>query len=118
MLKLTKAKLLIAALTLLCACSSPIQADDLIEKEGVGVGVTAGNLVVIPSKVISVSVGIVAGAFSYIMTGGNADLTKQIWRDTTQGPYLVTPELAKKSVGDRPQLRQQTGDMQYSREPQ
>jgi hypothetical protein len=120
MLKWTKAKLLIAAVTLCSssACSSPIQADDLIEKEGVAVGVTAGNLIVIPAKVISMSVGVLAGALSYVVTGGNADLTKQIWQDTTQGPYLVTPELAKKSVGDRPLLREKTGDMQPPREAQ
>ena len=120
MLQSTQAKLLFATLVLLSgsACSSGIETQDMIEKQGVAVGVTAGNMILIPAKAISASVGILAGAFSYVATGGNADLTNQIWRDTTQGPYLITPELAKKSVGDRPQLRQPGGDMQSSPEPQ
>ena len=85
------------------ACSS-LKADDAIEKSGQAVGVSAGNLVVIPMKAASMSLGMFFGALSYVLTGGNADLTKQIWQDTTQGPYLVTPELAKKSVGQRPEL--------------
>ena len=65
---------------------------------------TAGNLLFLPLKAISVSIGAVSGALSYLVTGGNADLTKQIWQDTTQGPYLITPEVAKKAVGERPEL--------------
>lgn len=90
-----------------------LHADDLIEKEGVAVGVTAGNWLAIPAKVASVSIGILSGALSFIVTGGNADLTKQIWQDTTQGPYLITPELAEKAVGQRPLLQEKAGgDMQ------
>ena len=48
--------------------------------------------------------GAVFGAASFVLTGGNAELTKQIWQDTTQGPYLITPEVAKKAVGERPEL--------------
>ena len=104
--KLTKVKLYTIALALVLsgAFSSRVRADDLIEKEGVAVGLTAGNMWVIPAKAISVSIGILSGALSFIVTGGNADLTKQIWQDTTQGPYLVTPELARKSIGERPEL--------------
>jgi len=58
----------------------------------------------LPLKAISMSIGAVSGALSYLVTGGNADLTKQIWQDTTQGPYLITPEVAKKAVGERPEL--------------
>jgi hypothetical protein len=39
-----------------------------------------------------------------VLTGGNADLTRQIWRDTTEGPYLITPQLARKAIGQRPEL--------------
>ena len=106
MLKLIKTKFSTFALALVLSSAFPsfLRADDLIEKEGVAVGLTVGNFVVIPAKFASVSVGLVAGALSYILTGGNVDLTKQIWRDTTEPPYLVTPELAKKSIGERPEL--------------
>ncbi|HUK41043.1 MAG TPA: hypothetical protein VLX11_08365 [Candidatus Acidoferrales bacterium] len=81
-----------------------LRADDLIEKEGVGVGVSVGNYVFLPAKFASVTIGLMAGAASWVLTGGNTDLTKQIWKDTTQGPYLITPEVAKKGIGERPLL--------------
>jgi hypothetical protein len=106
MLKSTRTKLIAATLALALSHIFPsfLRADDLIEKEGVAVGVSAGNFVFLPAKYASVTVGLLAGAMSFILTGGNTDLTKQIWQDTTQGPYLITPELAKKGVGERPLL--------------
>jgi hypothetical protein len=81
-----------------------LRADDAIEKAGVGVGVTAGNALLIPAKAVSVINGILTGGLSFILTGGNLSLTQQIWQDTLQGPYLITPEVAKKAVGQRPEL--------------
>jgi hypothetical protein len=106
MLKSKKVKLAGAALGLVLTTVFPsfLRADDVIEKAGVAVGLTAGNMWVIPAKAISVAIGLASGALSFVVTGGNADLTKQIWQDTTQGPYLVTPEVAKKGIGERPEL--------------
>ena len=94
------------AMVLMFSALSPsfVNAEDAIETAGVLVGVTAGNVLFLPAKAISAFIGLSSGAFSYIVTGGNADLTKQIWRDTTEGPYVITPELARKSVGERPEL--------------
>ena len=83
---------------------SSLRAGEIIEKEGLAAGVSVGNIWFIPIKAISVSNGIVTGALSFLLTGGNLDLTKQIWQDTTQGPYVITPELAQKGIGDRPEL--------------
>jgi hypothetical protein len=52
---------------------------------------------------VSVSIGALTGALSFLLTG-NADLTKQIWQDTTQGPYVITADVAKRAVGERPEL--------------
>jgi hypothetical protein len=106
MLKRAKTKLSMMALGLILSSFIPtvLHAEDAIETGGEAVGMTAGNLLFLPLKAISVSIGAVSGALSYIVTGGNADLTKQIWQDTTQGPYLITPEVAKKAVGERPEL--------------
>lgn len=82
----------------------PVHAEDAIETAGVAVGVTAGNMWVLPSKAISMSIGALSGALSYLLTGGNAELTKQIWQDTLQGPYVITPSLARTSIGERPEL--------------
>lgn len=109
MSKSTRTKLVAVTLALALSHIFPsfLRADDLIEKEGVAVGVSAGNFVFLPAKFASATIGLLAGAASWILTGGNTDLTKQIWRDTTQGPYLITPELAKKGIGERPLLAEQ-----------
>jgi hypothetical protein len=36
--------------------------------------------------------------------GGDDEVTRQVWRDTLQGPYVITPELARKAIGERPEL--------------
>jgi hypothetical protein len=109
MLKTTKTtRRLIVAAALFIAGLSPsiLNAEKAIEIAAVDVGVTAGNLVFLPAKAISVLIGGVSGALSFVLTGGNADLTRQIWRDTTEGPYLITPQLARKAIGQRPELRE------------
>ena len=102
----TTRRLIVAALVFASASPSILNAEDAIEIAAVDVGVTAGNLVFLPAKAISVSVGMISGALSFVLTGGNADLTRQIWRDTTEGPYFITPQLARKAIGDRPELRE------------
>jgi hypothetical protein len=97
---------LAAAVVLAVALAIPAapRAEDNIEKTGVAVGVTAGNMWFLPIKAITVGIGALSGALSYVVTGGNAELTQQIWRDTTEGPYLITPEVARKAIGKRPEL--------------
>ncbi len=48
--------------------------------------------------------GASAGALSFVVTGGDAELTRQIWQDSTQGPYLITPVEARRAIGERPEL--------------
>lgn len=98
--------LAIVLLTLIGLPPASLRAEDNIEKAGVGVGVTAGNLWFLPIKAISMTVGALSGALSYIVTGGNTELTQQIWQDTSQGPYVITPELARTSIGQRPELQE------------
>jgi hypothetical protein len=109
MLKIAKTKrcLTLAALFIASLSPSILNAQEPIEIAAIDVGVTAGNLVFLPAKAISVSVGLVGGALSFLLTGGNADLTRQIWRDTTEGPYLITPDVARKAIGQRPELLEQ-----------
>lgn len=97
-----------AAVVLTIALGSPtlLRAEDAIEKAGVGVGVTIGNMWFLPVKAIVVGIGALSGALSYVVTGGNAELTQQIWRDTSQGPYVITPEVARMGIGQRPELTQ------------
>lgn len=94
----------ILMLVSICVFPALSHAEDAIEYAGVGVGLTAGNVLFLPIKAIAVGAGLLSGALSFVVTGGNADLTKQIWRDTTEGPYLITPEVARMAVGERPEL--------------
>jgi hypothetical protein len=82
------------------------RAEDAIEKAGLAVGLTAGNILFLPIKAISVSMGLLSGVASLFFTG-NAALSNQIWVDTIQPPYVITPELAKQAVGERPELQQE-----------
>ncbi len=94
------------ALILSIIAPAALRAEDTIEKAGMAVELTAGNMWFLPAKFASASIGILSGALSFVVTGGNLDLTQQIWRDTLDAPYIITPELAKKSIGDRPELSQ------------
>jgi hypothetical protein len=78
--------------------------DTTIEKAGVAVGVSAGNVIFLPAKAISTSMGLFFGALSFVLTGGDTEVMQQAWRDTTEGPYLITPEVARKAIGKRPDL--------------
>jgi hypothetical protein len=99
------ATLIIVLVALALSAPLPLRAADPIETAGVGVGLTAGNAIVIPAKTVSVLWGLTAGALSFILSGGNVELTKQIWNDVTEGPYMVTPDVAQKAIGERPELK-------------
>lgn len=101
-------RLVVAALvlTLTGFSSASLRAEDAIEKAGVAVGVTAGNMWFLPIKAIAVTIGALSGALSYVVTGGNTELTQQIWQDTLQEPYVVTRKLARKSIGQRPEIQE------------
>lgn len=89
----------------------PVRAADPIETAGVVTGVTAGNTIAVPAKIVSVGTGLIAGALSFILTGGNADLTRQIWSDVTEGPWYISPALARRAVGERPELEKRKAGM-------
>jgi len=96
--------LLALAMVLIGTAPASLRAEDTIEKAGIAVGVTAGNMILLPAKAISTSMGLFFGALSFVLTGGDTEVMQQTWRDTTEGPYLITPEVARKAIGKRPYL--------------
>jgi hypothetical protein len=106
------AAVLVALVSIGFLAPLPLRAADPIETAGMGVAMTAGNAVAIPAKAVSVFWGLTAGALSFILSGGNVELTQQIWRDVTEGPYLITPEVAQKAIGERPELQKKTSSEQ------
>jgi len=81
-----------------------LRAADVVEEAGVGVGLTAGNMIYVPMKAISLGWGLFESGISFVLSGGNAKLSKQILENTQEGPYLITPEVARKAIGSRPEL--------------
>lgn len=104
MIRKIKLAAIAVLLTLTGVAPAHLRAEDIIEKAGVATGVTVGNTIAVPLKAVSMAFGALGGALSFILTGGNSELTQQIWQDTLQGPYVITPELARMSVGQRPEL--------------
>lgn len=94
----------VLSLAAMILAPASLRAEDVIEKAGVATGVTAGNMLFLPIKAITMTIGAVSGALSFVVTGGNSELTKQIWQDTSQGPYIITPDLARTGVGRRPEI--------------
>ena len=92
------------AVTLAAIWPSLLRAEDRIEKAGVALGLSVGNMVFLPAKAISTSMGLFFGALSFVLTGGDTEVTQQMWRDSTADPYLITPEIARKAIGRRPEL--------------
>ena len=82
----------------------PVKAEDAVEKAGVGVGMTAGNLLFLPIKAIAVTIGALSGALSFVVTGGDTEVTRQVWQDTAEGPYAITPDVARSAIGYRPEI--------------
>ena len=104
MIRKTKLAAAVVLLTLTTIAPAHLQAEDVIEKAGVATGVTLGNTIAVPLKAVSMVIGALSGALSFIVTGGDTEVTKQVWRDTFDEPYMITPELARKAVGQRPEL--------------
>ena len=103
---ITRNQLTIAVIALSLTNLSPalLRAEDTIEKAGVATGVSAGNMWFLPIKAITMTIGALSGALSFVVTGGNTELTQQIWQDTSQGPYIITPDVARTAIGKRPEL--------------
>jgi hypothetical protein len=101
---------LLAALAIVTALAAPVFAENNeqpIDRTAAGVGVTFGNAVFIPFKAISAVWGLGMGGLSFILSGGDTELTRQSWRDVTEGPYVITDEFARQSVGTRPEKEKQ-----------
>jgi hypothetical protein len=60
---------------------------------GVGAGTVVGNVFYMPAKLLyGIGGGLVGGA-SYLMTGGNKQVSDTIWRSSLGGDYVLTPDM-------------------------
>jgi hypothetical protein len=52
--------------------------------------------------------GLFFGGLSFLLTGGDTEVTQQMWRYSTAEPYLITPEVARMAIGRRPLLEEKS----------
>ncbi len=90
----------------LIALLSPsyLHAGEAIKKAGVATGVTVGNVVFVPVKVALMAFAAPVAAISWLGSLGDTQQVKEIWKNTTERPYFISPETARKAIGQRPDL--------------
>jgi len=90
----------------LIAILSPtyLHAEGGIDKAGVGLGVTVGNMVFVPLKVVLVGFAAPVAVISWLGSLGDTQQVKEIWQSTTERPYFISPDQARKAIGERPDL--------------
>jgi hypothetical protein len=73
----------------------PQPAQGGVNWEGAGYGAAAllGNLLYIPAKLVYAVTGGIVGGGSYLVTGGNKQISDTIWRSSLGGDYVLTPSM-------------------------
>lgn len=89
-------------LLILALALPPAVAADALEESATPIGVTVGNSIFLPAKAASLVVGTSAAIVALL--SGNPEVFRQSLRNTFEGPYLVTPDVARRAVGERPEL--------------
>ena len=52
----------------------------------------AATMVYFPAKVVYAGLGGIVGGLAYVFTGGNLETAEIVWKPTTTGTYVITPE--------------------------
>lgn len=92
-------RLLAAALVCAAVIASPIAARaenaperNVMMQYGLGVGSVLCSLVYGPVKVVYATLGSFTGGMAWLLTGGRADVPREIIQPAVRGDYIVTPE--------------------------
>jgi hypothetical protein len=95
-----RAKVLVAWVGMLFLSGGVLAAESAEGSEAGGgypaivwVGTVATDLLYVPAKLAYAGVGAVTGAFGWLLTGGDTDVTKAIWNASLGGTYVVTPAM-------------------------
>ncbi len=99
----------------LIAILSPtyLHAEGGIDKAGVTTGVTVGNMVFVPLKVVLVGFAVPVAVITWLGSLGDTQQVKEIWKSTTEMPYFISPEEARKAIGERPDLTAEWNPARY-----
>lgn len=100
-----KRRSLLVVFFLIAILSPPyLHAEDAIKKAGVATGVTVGNTIFVPLKVLLLGFAAPVAVVSWLGSLGDTQQVKEIWKNTTEGPYFISPDQARKAIGQRPDL--------------
>ena len=57
------------------------------------VGTVLANVVYVPGKVVFAGVGALTSGAAYVLTLGDAEVSRSIWNPSVNGDYVVTPDM-------------------------
>ncbi len=98
-----KFRLLPAAFFLIVFLSPTyLHAEGGIDKAGVITGVTVGNMIFVPLKVVLVGFAAPVAVISWLGSLGDTRQAKEIWKNTVERPYFISLEAAGKAIGEMP----------------
>ena len=83
-------------------------ADSSVENVGVALGVVAGNMIYVPMKVSLAAFSIPQGLLSWLFSG-DREQSEEVFRNSLEGPYFITPEIARFAMGYRPDEKENAG---------
>ena len=72
--------------------------DTVIEKAGVGYGVTFGNLIYPGFKAATMILAAPQAALAWVLSLGDTKQAKTVWESHMEGPYYISPETARKAM--------------------
>ncbi|GBD25041.1 hypothetical protein HRbin30_00355 [bacterium HR30] len=76
--------------------SVPARADDdFLRDLGWGSLAVLCNVFYVPAKIAWAGVGGITGSLAYVVTLGDADTARKVWRPALGGNYVVTPAMLR-----------------------
>jgi len=83
--------------------SSVPNRDEVIDNAGVAYGVTFGNLIYPGFKAATMILAAPQAGLAWLLSFGNTEQARTIWRAQTEGPYYIDREEAQKALGLDPE---------------
>lgn len=73
--------------------------DEVIDTAGIGYGVTFGNLIYPGFKAATMILAAPQAGLAWLLSLGDTEQARTIWETQTEGPYYISPQEARKSLG-------------------
>ena len=73
--------------------------DEVIDNAGVAYGVTFGNLIYPGFKAATMILAAPQAGLAWLLSLGDTEQARTVWRAQTEGPYFIDREEAQKALG-------------------